>query len=927
MPTAGLNLCDVLEGEFVNISREADPSENEAEYEAQLAAALPEEFRNAYLEIRRQAKDAQATAAGEQLDQDRLALLMRILRREERAALCLSGGGIRSATFGLGVLQGLAHRRVVERFHYLSTVSGGGYIGSWLSAWMAPREPAQPATTIQEIEASLAAAPQGKVNGELHETEYLRSYSNYLSPRVGLLSVDTWTLASTIFRNMLLNWMILVPMLAACLLIPRLSLAIVRATDWSTDAVLQTLLWSGFGLAVIGVIAVGACLPSIGGRKCSQNRYLAAVLTPLVLSAILLTTYWAWAYRSGQLPSLWAFAVFGAALHFAGWLSASGLLPGIKKTVGQPGGGFAALLRLLAANWIIVFAVVTGALGGMLAHALSDVIDPLHHPGLATCLAFPAVFAIYYLATVLFIGLASKQTNDEDREWWARSGAWLMIVMAAWLAASFLVIFGPFVFHKIGTAIVGAGGMAAGLLGSLAGASPKTGSGQGGEGQQGATNTISNIALKLAPIAFLVCLLVMIAKGSELTLDIGVAALIRSFPTWLSWLGPEVYSVLALIVLLALIATLMSRFVNVNVFSLHAMYRNRLIRAYLGASNPNRDPDKFTGFDPKDNLHMHNLSPRRPFHVINITLNLVKGARLAWQQRKAESFTVTRLHSGSLQVAYQPSRTYGGRDGLTLGTAMAISGAAASPNMGYHSSPLLTFLMTFFNARLGWWLANPGSHGAGLWNQAGPKSALQSLVGEALGWTDDTNQYVYLSDGGHFENLGLYEMVLRRCHTIVAIDASADPKYQFDDLANAIRKIRVDLGIPIRFNKQLKFKTQSTPPTVAESVHCATAEICYTCVDGEGVNGTLVYLKPVLDHWQSLDVDQYKTANQDFPQQPTSDQFFDEAQFESYRRLGMETIQRICQATPAAGQLTLAQFVTAAERHSNPDPQVFVAAC
>ena len=90
--------------------------------------------------------------------------------------------------------------------------------------------------------------------------------------------------------------------------------------------------------------------------------------------------------------------------------------------------------------------------------------------------------------------------------------------------------------------------------------------------------------------------------------------------------------------------------VNVNRFSLHAVYRNRLIRAFLGGPHhPGRKADGFTGFDPSDNLRMHQLWDEnaleggdwRPFHVINMTLNLAATARLAWQQRKAESFTVT----------------------------------------------------------------------------------------------------------------------------------------------------------------------------------------------------------------------------------------------------------------------------------------------
>src|SRR5205085_3395009 len=144
--------------------------------------------------------------------------------------------------------------------------------------------------------------------------------------------------------------------------------------------------------------------------------------------------------------------------------------------------------------------------------------------------------------------------------------------------------------------------------------------------------------------------------------------------------------------------------VNVNKFSLHAMYRLRLIRTFLGASNEKRRPNPFTGFDPDDNLAMASLSPERPMLVVNMALNLVKGDKLAWQQRKAESFTVTRLHSGSCRVGYQPSDSYGRKKntedkplgGITLGGAITISGAAASPNMGYHSSPLVTIIMTLF---------------------------------------------------------------------------------------------------------------------------------------------------------------------------------------------------------------------------------------
>src|SRR5262249_38919031 len=202
---------------------------------------------------------------------------------------------------------------------------------------------------------------------------------------------------------------------------------------------------------------------------------------------------------------------------------------------------------------------------------------------------------------------------------------------------------------------------------------------------------------------------------------------------------------------------------------------------------------------------------QKPFHVINMTVNLVAGEKLAWQQRKAESLTVSPLHAGCYrpEVGYRDSAEYGGDHGISLGTSVAISGAAASPNMGYHSSPVVTFLMTLFNARLGWWLGNPGRAGDSTYRLDGPFFALKPMIAEALGLTNDRAKYVYLSDGGHFENLGLYEMVLRRCHYIVVSDGSQDGKCHFQDLGGAIRKIRIDFGIPIEFHTGISIFSRS----------------------------------------------------------------------------------------------------------------------
>jgi hypothetical protein len=254
---------------------------------------------------------------------------------------------------------------------------------------------------------------------------------------------------------------------------------------------------------------------------------------------------------------------------------------------------------------------------------------------------------------------------------------------------------------------------------------------------------------------------------------------------------------------------------------------------------------------------------------------------------------VTALHSGNRRVGYRDSRHYGGDDGISLGTAVAISGAAASPNMGYHSSPALTFLMSLFNARLGWWLGNPCKD---KWRKQGPDFAIGPLIQETLGLTDNKNPWIYLSDGGHFENLGLYEMIVRRCRLIVVIDAGCDPEYGFDDLGNAVRKIRADLGVPINILDKVNIFPRSKKEA---GKYCVLAEIDYTRVHGGENKGHLLYIKPSFYGDEPIDVYNYAQSNVLFPHEPTSDQFFSESQFESYRALGEYIIDKI--AKGAAG--------------------------
>ena len=220
----------------------------------------------------------------------------------------------------------------------------------------------------------------------------------------------------------------------------------------------------------------------------------------------------------------------------------------------------------------------------------------------------------------------------------------------------------------------------------------------------------------------------------------------------------------------------------------------------------------------------------RPLHVVNTTLNLVADNRLAVAERKATSFTMSPLHAGSQQLGYRPAAAYA--SGISLGEALTTSGAAVSSNMGPDASRAMTFLLTVFNARLGVWLGNPGAPGDATWTREAPAFGVEPLVSELLARTTETNPYVLLSDGGHFENLGLYEMVRRRCRYIVLSDAGCDGGYTFGDLANAIRKIRIDFGVEIDFPAGLHIG----PPRRRAS---PSAAIRYSAVDPDLKDGVL----------------------------------------------------------------------------------------
>lgn len=942
------------------------------------------------------------------------------------SALCLSGGGIRSATFCLGVLQALGRECQLDKFHYLSTVSGGGYIGSWLSRWRRGKG-------AQEVFEGLAGRGAGdKLGSEPLPVRNLRSFSNFIAPR---WSADTWTLVVLYLRNLFLNWLILVPLLFAVLLLPRLNLLILNLPEMNPYAS-----WGAAIFLALTVVFVGKCLPMAGNDRFKNAIFHKSCPWVLCLAAYLLVLDWAFSSGTGKLP--YGQYCAGALEEIAGWLFGEGvprlgyhlisavwtattavslvMLWILYKFFKGWRSGLSKRTVAILATWLGMIALLV-----VNSHIIWPALNPFRDLRLLATLAVPAALISYSLVATIWVGIAALASSEADREWWAASCGTAMAIAFGWFCLHAMVFYLPVVLLRLGARftlfLAGLGGVA-GILTAVGGYfSRRSPPGKAG----GTSNIIKEFLGKwgLNLCALLFIILNLGVGGSLLTahlcsrlfpqaivenLDMNTfvdnsgggfaltaqqvdrlvsrvtqelkkiegepnrrlaaaeaalekeanellqkaarnelrgldtesgrkaisvharledkaqryeAGLIQpqSIYLWPAWLG-------------LLIAALgLSRLFGVNRFSLHSVYGNRLVRAYLGAFRSNekrrKESDPLTGFDEKDNVCMWRLLFRNAkkqngdqfrsnclFHVVNATLNLVGGDRLEWQERKGSSFTISPLHAGSWSLKdddnqekggrYQPVQHYGGKSPISLGRAMAISGAAVSPNMGYHSSRLVACVMTFFNLRLGWWLPNPAQAGRKAWQRNEPKIGIFPLVREALGKTTSNSPFVHLSDGGHFDNLGLYEMVRRRCRRILAVDASADPGYSYDDLSNTIRKIRADMGVSIEFLEDWGLPPRGEAPTKSFAI----GRIRYSDVDlqtkgrdsdkkpiseedGDERNGILIYLKPVVNSDAPTDVKQYSALHREgqdcFPHQSTADQFFDESQFESYRMLGM----------------------------------------
>jgi hypothetical protein len=321
-----------------------------------------------------------------------------------------------------------------------------------------------------------------------------------------------------------------------------------------------------------------------------------------------------------------------------------------------------------------------------------------------------------------------------------------------------------------------------------------------------------------------------------------------------------------------LILGFVTKLVNLNITSPHRFYRDRISRAYIF-----RQADNGNDIQSLDDLKLSKLQHpdfRAPYPIINATLNVSAaggGKHLAEMVRHAEWFMFSKLYIGAQSTGFRSTTVMEDRDPyVNLATAVAISGAAASPNMGQIDLPELRMLMTLLNVRLGYWLSNPAKP------DTGRMDALKLLRTEMIGAVSSKGDFVNVSDGGHVENLGVYALIQRQCRLIIASDAEADGGYDLPALTNLIRMIRIDMGL------FLTFEADDIKALKEGKRHWLVGRIYYS----DDRQGLLLYLKASLTGDEDPTVLAYRQEYPAFPHESTADQFFSEQQFEAYRWLG-----------------------------------------
>lgn len=798
--------------------------------------------------------------------------------------LALSGGGIRSATFSLGVLQGLARLGLLKRFDYLSTVSGGGYVGSFFGSLFcrpAGTQDAHPAL----VEAGIAAPQSPSAEGPraIHESvRWLRENGRYLTPGG---SGDGFWAAAMVLRNLVAVHIV---MGLLWLLLFILGDQIVGRSEWMDNfsgiAIGgQWVVYPSPWLAPLPVVAAMALplgwaywlvkQPKISGRA-------GMVMNPWMTAAAFVPwafiTGWAW-IKAEHLPAL------GGGLLLVGALALGAVFFWIL--MGRDGAD-RALLRLTAAlRWVFI-ATVAG-----LAFALVDTVGWTLHAHF-----FPLTKA--------------------HGEGWARMGEHIV---------------------QAGQTLRTPGGLLATILAGAATFKDKLQK-LFAQAEKGGWKPLL-ISVLLNSAALIVALLGL-GLLSALAHALAFGGAVPAGPAALRLnVDGAFWSFLAGLVLLNVLLGRTIGFLNLS--TLGPTYTAALTRAYPGASNPKRREGDVTPHPIEgDDLPWSAYRPWErggPLHIINVTLNETTGGRsqVIQKDRKGMNLAVgpagisvgVRHHAvwegdgGLRRLARRGFTAFAGdqdvlrAEPLTVGQWVGISGAAFSTGLGNRTSWATSMLAGFLNVRLGyWWWSDTSDHrGLRVWAEALLPVQIHLLEEWMAHFPGTHSRHWYLSDGGHFENTAVYELIRRRLPFILLCDDGADPDRSLEDLANLIQKARLDMATKItpmdHGALQAFFKTQGRVPAsigsldqISDPKHPALAALAHVEYLGDNnevcSTGLLLILKPTLAPDLPWDVLTYAKRHPAFPQETTGDQFYDETQWESYRALGEYLVTTVIHQAP-----------------------------
>ena len=724
--------------------------------------------------------------------------------------LAISGGGIRSATFALGIVQVLSARGLLRVVDYVSTVSGGGYLGSCISSlFNAPEAASIVAPTGGGAAAELGPVVDVDMNalderpgaGEAVALRHLRNSGNYLAPG-GIL--DRYRLPTLFLRGILINIFVFLPYVV---------LAVI-----ATEVVY---LGSHFGGIEPGDLYRFAPLVAFG-------TFVLLVLSYPIVSKLFVSRL-AWRARNRYELTL----------------------------------ALALLTSLVVLVLVPLIALASVAIDTT-PHEARDALERAFWSEGFTPAIGAASFAI--VAVMVLFLFAGKASANVARLRGRLALYALGLVVPGVLFASYLTLLvlsadSPFLDRSFGP------DLDQGLM------------------RPNFVEAMDDRGIELSPSATVV----VRAPGSAWTIQDGEASYqISRVGEHLSLSWRDMWSAsddLPIFGLGIAIFLLNGLFVNVNITSIHGFYRDRLSQAYLIKVEDGR----VVSNDRQKLSELNRPGSPAPYHLINVALNLQGVSDLDLRGRKTDFFIFSKHWSGGPRTGYCRTHELEAADRhLDLGTAMAISGAAAAPNMGRTTVRELVMILTFLNIRLGYWLPNPAAiHRRTLWKRlayglgVGPRF----LILEALSRLDANRAYVNVSDGGHIENSAIYELLRRKCKTIIAIDGEQDPQLRFNGLVRLMRYARIDMGIRI----DIDLASINRAGDGHSTRHHALGTIDY----GGGETGRLIYIKLSMTGDENPYIADYAAHHPSFPHESTADQFFDEDQFEAYRALGFHAARRL----------------------------------